>query len=131
MRISEDLLADDLRPRVLAVILRVADVEALRRGVAIKSSLCQVNLVGLCALEVRKISEDQASIVGRVLTQRQLAIHFHIVYCGERSVLVDEAVGARVELLRVLGGPPVRSGCPSRRTCVLAVVEAMRPVHGR
>src|SRR4029079_2345419 len=51
--------------------------------------------------------ETKPAVVGRVLAERQLSVDMHVVDGDEAVVFVDEALRAALEVLRVLGRPPV------------------------
>ena len=106
MRVGEDLLADCFGARVFAVVLRKGDVEALRAGEAVAFGV-DVEVVFLGALHIRHEGEQQASVVGRVLTQGELAVDLDVVNRGEGAVFVHQAIGAGRKVLEIVGGPPV------------------------
>src|SRR5215469_8633715 len=104
--ISEDLLSNDLRAGVLAVVLCEADIEALGRGVTV-NFLIQINPVILRSLKVCDVRKNKPAIVSGVLAERQLAVDLDVIHRGERTIFIHQTVSAGLELLRILSRPPV------------------------
>ncbi len=104
--VGEDEGADGFGVGVLAPVLRVGDVEALRAGEAV-DLLVDVDVLIFGALEVGHEGEEHAAVVGGVFAEGEAAVDLDVVDGGEAAVLVGEAVGAGLEVLEVFGCPPV------------------------
>ena len=61
----------------------------------------------LRAVQVGHVGEEQASVVGSVLTQGELAVDVDVIHDDELAIFVYEAVGLAFELLCILRRPPV------------------------
>src|SRR6185437_14131051 len=113
--------AQVLRALVLAGPLRIAHEEALlgREAVAPGQRLVR-------ALHTPgHVSQDQAAEIGDVLTQGETAVDVDVVNDHVFRVLVDDALGAFVELLGVLIAPPVFQ-IPCRIELAPLIVKAVR-----
>ncbi len=106
MWVGEHLLPGGLGTGVFAPVLGKGDVEALRAGVAV--DLCRrVDARLLRALEIGHVGEQKAAVIRGVFAQGEPAVDVHVVHRNELAVLVHEAGGADLEVLFVLGGPPI------------------------
>src|SRR5205823_1405720 len=92
--LRSDVLAPDLAPAEKDALFRRKAVEGLRR------------LAG-GARQIGHQRDAQAAVVRGVLPERQLAVQLDVVDRGEARILVDEALRAILERLRVGRRPPV------------------------
>ncbi len=107
VRIGLHLHPKLLRTRISAPVLTVSEKEFLKRSVAVRLFLSEVDVLSLGVFQESKISEAQASVIRSVFAQGQLPIDFRVVDRGKAAVLVHLTVGFLLEPLGVLGCPPI------------------------
>ena len=81
MGVGEDLVTHLLGPGVLAPVLGKGDVETLRAGVAV-DLFGGVEAVLFGAVEIGEVGEDEATVVGGVFAQREIAVDLDVVLGG-------------------------------------------------
>src|SRR5689334_202068 len=103
MRVRDGPGASRLLGRVLAPDLRVTQKELLLRGEVVRLF---EDMSGKAVHECHVRQADSA-VIGRVFSQRQLAIELHAGCGTEVAVLAGNTIGPRLEGFGILGGPPV------------------------
>ena len=69
--------------------------------------------------------QPESTVVGAILTQRQMSVQMHVWHGAELLILVRDALGALLKLLTVLLGPPIVQIAVTIELTSL-VVEAVR-----
>src|ERR1039457_3886368 len=113
--------AGELRTVILAPDLAPADEQTLLGGEAVNG------LLRSAAEHIQQshVCKAQAAIVGSIFAQRQLSANVNVIHRNEAVVLVDEASLQLIELLAVLGSPPVAQVSLSIELAA-RIVEPMR-----
>ena len=128
MRVDLGALAHCCRACGLAPALPVGRKELLRGrqpSVLGGSLRVEVGSVLLRHLLVGNPGQPQPGQVGKIFAQRQLAVHVQVAHRNKAAVLVVDTLGALVEVLGIVPGPPVVQ-VAFRVKLAAFVVEAVR-----
>jgi len=106
MRIGLHLQAQLFGARITTPALTVAEEELLQRRVTVLFGI-EIEAFSFGIGQECDIGEPQAAVVGGVFAERELAIDLHVINHHEVAVLVNFTIGFFLELLSVLGGPPI------------------------
>src|SRR5271170_4424942 len=125
VRIGLHLQANLCGTDAAAPVLSEGDEEFLNWRIAVRVLRLEVDVLALRVCQEGHVGEAQAAVVGRVLAQRELAVHLNVVHGGEVAVLLHLAIGLLVELLSVIGSPPIGQVSIAVKLASL-IVEAVR-----